>query len=184
MEALHRAGYGRRGMELWCPLWAHHPPSTSVVHQPGMPPSRLSCRDFYGGIIMWPWLNHNEAWAAPNWCIGYLAGYLATSYQGKQPHHKSQWSHHSWAGSNFEQRKLFSQVLICLLHETSGDISGHLDMGFNNSVWVFEVEGYLRNDKTSTFNISFLFLYLQVSQKFICQIFLLLPLPCLQLFCF
>lgn len=44
-------------MELWCPpLWAHHPSSTSVVHQPGMPPSRLSCRDFYGGIIMWPWL--------------------------------------------------------------------------------------------------------------------------------
>lgn len=129
-------------------------------------------------------LNHNEAWAAPNWCIGYLAGHLATSYQGKQPHHKSQWSHHSWAGSNFEQRKLFSQVLICLLHETSGDVSGHLDTGFNNSVWVFEVEGYLRNDKASTFNISFLFLYLQVSQKFTCQIFLLLPLPCLQLFCF
>ena len=69
-----------------------------------------------------------------------------------------------------------------LLHETSGDVSGHLDMGFNNSVWVFEVEGYLRNDKTNTFNISFLFLYLQVSQKFTCQIFLLLPLPCLQLF--
>ena len=91
MEALHRAGYGRRGMELWCPLWVYHFPSTSMVHQPGMPPSRLSCRDFYGGIIMWPWL---LKWVTINHGLHFQS--LSCSPVVRRWGYKFQPSDHAW----------------------------------------------------------------------------------------